>query len=170
MVTLPNTAYGHDTALVEKLMTINPPVNATAVRDAKDTYRQIATTMPHKISPVTAPSGVITSAAPNAGATPRPPLKLAKMGQLCPAITARPEAASMAGYCAKNVLLDIIPLVAMNTGSAPFRTSAARTMDAIRGPSKRRAFVDPVLPLPWVRISMPRNFPAINPDGIDPIR
>ena len=110
IVTPPNTAYGHNTVFLEKLMTINPPVNMTAVSDAKDTYRQIPTNTPHKASPARAPRGVITRAAPNAGATPRPPLNLAKMGQLCPAIAARPEVAAMAGYWAPRVLLDINPI------------------------------------------------------------
>src|SRR5208283_3321690 len=59
-------------------------------------------------------------------------------------------------------------LGAKNTGANPLAASISNTMMPGHLPSVRITFVAPILPLPTVRMSIPRALAQRNPVGIDP--
>ena len=103
------------------------------------------------------------SNAPALVAIPFPPLNFNQQVQLWPAITATQQT-----IC--NALLSTSEKMrgAKKTGKKPLAASSRSTIMPGIFPTLRITFVAPMLPLPTLRMSIPRAFAHKKPVGIDP--
>ena len=99
--------------------------------------------------------------APPPTATPLPPLNRSQTGNTWPAMAA-PAAIAGQGSSVRTF--------ASTTATIPLPMSAAMTAMPQPRPRLRKTLAAPRLPLPTVRRSMPRAFPARNANGIEPRR
>ena len=83
---------------------------------------------------------------------------------MCPRMAATPQAIAIHTWGAMGTVRG----GRNTTGKAPFATSNANTTSPIFAPSTRMTFVAPRFPEPCLRRSMPRAFPAMYADGIEP--
>jgi len=121
--------------------------------------------MSHTPSAHSSGYGRNASNAPPLVAIPFPPLKLSQQVQLWPAITNKQQT-----ICSALRLRFGKIWGAKKTGTKPFAASISSTAMPGPLPSARITFVAPMLPLPTVRMSMPRALPHRKPVGIEPRR
>lgn len=139
-----------------------------AVMLPRETYFEMSKTIANIPIEHKAAQGNKPNPTPNNVATPFPPLKLAKTGNVCPKTTATADIRMIYGEMF-SPLASSYKMGANNTEINPFSMSMNRTGRPAFKPSIRMVFVAPELPEPCVRTSTSKNsFPIQTAVGIDP--
>src|SRR6266700_2949000 len=135
--------------------------DALATIEPRATSRNTARTSRKTTSANTMPLGVSIKNDPSPVATPFPPLKRSHSGKICPAAAAKPATKGIMGWPGKRT-------EAAHTAPNPFMASS----NSVTTPSAgdiRATFVAPMLPLPVVRTSAPRQARTSKyPKGMEP--
>src|ERR1700722_15927129 len=136
-----------------------------AMIDARETYRQMAKIIAQTPNAQRNGTGRNASMAPELVATPLPPLNFNQHVQLWPAIT---KIQQVICNVVGSTLGNWNKRGAMYTGRKPFAASINNTARPGPFPSARITLVAPILPLPTLRISIPRALAQRKPVGMEP--
>jgi len=95
---------------------------------------------------------------PNDVATPFPPLKLKKHGNVCPNTTANPAISTKSPFALLSACIIFPIIMAINIAITPFNMSHINVKAAACFPATLNTFVEPAFLLPFSLTSTPANF------------